>query len=296
MNEFSVQGGVERTLFEGPDGSPFGAYYELPNGCICCSSRSEAFKMIEVLAGDETLKDKIDCFLIEGNGLADVSKNVKALWADEEVRYPAEITSVVCVVDASRFEALAESESLFWKQLAVADLVVLNKCDLVSEEKAAELEALVKDSFSVEVVRTSMGKIDASVLLKPRFSKNLFFENQEKLQSKTVTKSSVKRLATSETLVFNSSFTFNHDHLEEMIGRLVWETYPGKLIRYKGVFLAKDSTRLELQGYDDVFEVKPSKRGADDDKSICIFIGRDIDREAIDKTLRSALENSAELK
>ncbi|MBR8837752.1 MAG: cobalamin biosynthesis protein CobW [Stigonema ocellatum SAG 48.90 = DSM 106950] len=158
---------------------------ELTNGCLCCTVQEEFLPTMQQLL---KRRDSIDSILIEASGLALPKPLVKAFrWP--EIRSGATVDAVITVVDcaavasgtfASDPEAVAAQrqaddslehetplQELFEDQLACADLVVLNKTDLVDEQTKAQVEELVKQELPriVKIVESHQGTIDPSVLL-----------------------------------------------------------------------------------------------------------------------------------
>ncbi|MBO3459820.1 cobalamin biosynthesis protein CobW [Aetokthonos hydrillicola Thurmond2011] len=159
--------------------------FELTNGCLCCTVQEEFLPTMQQLL---KRRDSIDCILIETSGLALPKPLVKAFrWP--EIRSSATVDAVITVVDcaavaagtfASDPEAVAAQrqaddslehetplQELFEDQLACADLVVLNKIDLVNEQTKAQVEQLIKQELPrvVKIVESNQGTISPEVLL-----------------------------------------------------------------------------------------------------------------------------------
>ncbi|NJL09674.1 MAG: cobalamin biosynthesis protein CobW [Calothrix sp. SM1_7_51] len=159
--------------------------YELTNGCLCCTVQEEFLPTMQQLL---KRRDNIDCILIETSGLALPKPLIKAFrWP--EVRNATTVDAVITVVDcaavaegtfASNPEALEAQrqeddsiehetplQELFEDQLACADLVVLNKTDLVTAEIQARVEERVKQELprEVKIVESIQGTLDPSLLL-----------------------------------------------------------------------------------------------------------------------------------
>ena len=167
------------------DGEQGSNIFELTNGCLCCTVQEEFYPTMQQLI---KRRDSIDCILIETSGLALPKPLVKAFrW--QEIRAAATVDAVITVVDcaavasgtfASDPEAIAAQrqaddslehetplQELFEDQLACADLVVLNKTDLVDLETKLEVEELIKQELPrvVKIVESDRGQVDASILL-----------------------------------------------------------------------------------------------------------------------------------
>ncbi|MHA1128092.1 MAG: cobalamin biosynthesis protein CobW, partial [Alphaproteobacteria bacterium] len=158
---------------------------ELSNGCICCTVAEDFVPAIEKLLGRENPPDHI---VIETSGLALPQPLVRAFnWP--EIRSRVTVDGVVTVVDsealhAGRFahnEAAIDAQregddmldhetplsELFEDQLACADMIILNKSDLLSPEQADDLEAKLKAGVrsGVQFVRAEMGVVSPQTLL-----------------------------------------------------------------------------------------------------------------------------------
>ena len=188
FGELGIDGDILKTCGIGcdDDGNEVqGQLYELANGCMCCTVQEEFFPVMKQLA--ERRAD-IDAILIETSGLALPKPLVQAFqWP--EISNVFTVDAVVTVVDtpaalAGLFAANPQAvdaqrqadpnldhesplHELFEDQLSAADLVVLNKTDLVQPEGIAEVEALVRAEIPAEVkiVQSRNGQLPLSVLL-----------------------------------------------------------------------------------------------------------------------------------
>ena len=186
INEFGDVG-VDGALVKGcgDEACPDDDIIELANGCICCTVADDFLPTMQRLLDRETPPDHI---IIETSGLALPKPLVKAFqWPD--IRTRATVDGVIALIDADalaagRFahdeEALAAAraadptldhdspiEELFEDQLACADIVLLNKTDLVPAETLATLEQDLATEIrpGVRIIRTARGKIDPAILL-----------------------------------------------------------------------------------------------------------------------------------
>jgi G3E family GTPase len=115
--------------------------FEMNNGCICCTVRGDLIRIIEGLM---KRKGRFDAILIETTGLADPAPVAQTFFVDDEVRNRTKLDSIVAVVDAKNFLQRLEDSHEAAEQVAFADVVLLNKIDLVSTEEAARVEARVR--------------------------------------------------------------------------------------------------------------------------------------------------------
>jgi cobalamin biosynthesis protein CobW len=162
-----------------------GRVYELANGCLCCTVQEEFFPVMRELVAR---RGDLDHILIEPSGLALPKPLVQAFqWP--EIRNACTVDAVITVVDspavaAGTFAAFPEQvdaqrkldpnldhesplHELFADQLASADLVILNKADLIDPQALAAVRAEVTEELppAVKVIEASSGRLPLSVLL-----------------------------------------------------------------------------------------------------------------------------------
>ena len=160
---------------------------ELPNGCICCTVADDFIPTIEAIL---SRVQKPDHIVIETSGLALPKPLVKAFnWP--EIRTQVTVDGVITVVDGPAVadglfadnplavqaqreadEALDHEsplEELFEEQLSCADMVLINKTDLLSEEQLSQVNSEVSEQLqsrpAIKLLHAANGAIDASVLL-----------------------------------------------------------------------------------------------------------------------------------
>ncbi|MFD9928609.1 CobW family GTP-binding protein [[Kitasatospora] papulosa] len=141
-----------------------GSTVSLGNGCLCCAvDASELDSYLETLTA---LAARLDVIVIEASGLAEPQELVRMLLASDNphIRYGG----LVEVVDAAEFPATRERHPEIDRHLAVADLIVLNKTDRVTEAGLrAVREAVDAAGGSAAVICSAYGRIDPEVLLDP---------------------------------------------------------------------------------------------------------------------------------
>ena len=115
--------------------------FEMNNGCICCTVRGD---LIRILSGLMKRADRFDAILIETTGLADPAPVAQTFFVDADVAEKTRLDGIVTVVDARHLETqLADSHEAA-EQLAFADIVLLNKIDLVDAEALSRVEARIR--------------------------------------------------------------------------------------------------------------------------------------------------------
>ncbi|MCB1739410.1 MAG: GTP-binding protein [Gammaproteobacteria bacterium] len=131
VNEFG-EAGIDNDLVVGAEEEIF----EMNNGCICCTVRGDLIRIISTLM---RRAEGFDGLIIETTGLADPAPVVQTFFVDEDIKSSVRLDSVVTVVDSRHFLAQVEAEHEPAEQVAFADIVLLNKTDLVD---AATLDAV----------------------------------------------------------------------------------------------------------------------------------------------------------
>ncbi len=110
--------------------------FEMNNGCICCTVRGD---LIRILGRLMKRKDKLDGILIETTGLANPGPVAQTFFTDDEMKQNFRLDAIVTVVDAKHILQHLGTDDESVKQLAFADVILLNKTDLIP---AADLDAL----------------------------------------------------------------------------------------------------------------------------------------------------------
>ena len=136
----------------------------LANGCICCVTRTDLISSVLTLADKE---HELDHILIESSGIAYPESVVNALMTPE-IRSAILLDGVITLVDAEQLLLIDDEEALKMakKQIEGANLVVLNKTDLVNEETKRKVhDWIVKINSSLQILETSHSKIPLEILL-----------------------------------------------------------------------------------------------------------------------------------
>ena len=126
VNEFG-EVGIDNDLVVGADEEVF----EMNNGCICCTVRGD---LIRILDGLMKRRGKFDAIIVETTGLADPAPVAQTFFVDQDVSDAAKLDAVVTVADAKWLSDRLKDAPEAKNQIAFADVIVLNKIDLVSPE------------------------------------------------------------------------------------------------------------------------------------------------------------------
>ncbi len=136
VNEFG-EIGIDNDLIIGADEEVF----EMNNGCVCCTVRGD---LVRILGGLMRRKGKFDAIIVETTGLADPAPVAQTFFVDEDVQKNARLDAVVTVADAKWLSDRLRDAPEAKNQVAFADVIVLNKTDLVSKAELAEVEARIR--------------------------------------------------------------------------------------------------------------------------------------------------------
>jgi G3E family GTPase len=136
VNEFG-EIGIDNDLIIGADEEVF----EMNNGCVCCTVRGD---LVRILEGLMKRKGKFDAIIVETTGLADPAPVAQTFFVDEDVQKNARLDAVVTVADAKWLSDRLKDAPEAKNQIAFADVIVLNKTDLVSKAELAEVEARIR--------------------------------------------------------------------------------------------------------------------------------------------------------
>ena len=136
VNEFG-EIGIDNDLVVDADEEVF----EMNNGCICCTVRGDLIRIIEGLM---RRKGKFDAILVETTGLADPAPVAQTFFVDADVQKDARLDAIVTVADAKWLAARLKDAPEAKNQIAFADVILLNKVDLVTPDELAEVEARIR--------------------------------------------------------------------------------------------------------------------------------------------------------
>ena len=136
VNEFG-EIGIDNDLVVGADEEVF----EMNNGCICCTVRGDLMRILNDLM---RRKGKFDAIIVETTGLADPAPVAQTFFVDENVGRQTKLDAVVTVADAKWLNDRLKDAPEAKNQIGFADVIVLNKTDLVSKSELAEVEARIR--------------------------------------------------------------------------------------------------------------------------------------------------------
>ena len=157
-NEFG-EIGIDDALVVNADEEVF----EMNNGCICCTVRGD---LIRILGNLMNRRDKFDHILVETTGMADPGPVAQTFFVDDEIRAQLQLDGIITVVDAHHVWLHLEDSSEVREQIAFADVILLNKTDLVEPARLDELETRIRKMNSLaRIHRTVNAEVDIPTVM-----------------------------------------------------------------------------------------------------------------------------------
>ncbi|KAI4314087.1 hypothetical protein L6164_027027 [Bauhinia variegata] len=301
LNEFGEEIGVERAMInEGDGGALVEEWVELSNGCICCTVKHSLVQALEQLV---QRKERLDHILLETTGLANPAPLASVLWLDEQLESAVKLDSIVTVVDAKnlRFQlnehrgSSSFPEAYF--QIAFADIIILNKVDLVSSEDSGsivnELEEEIHNINSlVEIIHSVRCQVDLSKILNRQAYDTARAAHLETLLEESRSLSTNKLHDSGvRTICICESQTVDLDKTRTWLEEILWEKkYDMDVYRCKGVLSVQNSDQLHtLQAVKELYEIVPARKWAKEENRMnkIVFIGHNLKEDVLIDSLRA---------
>jgi G3E family GTPase len=281
VNEFGDVG-IDHQLIVNADEEIF----EMNNGCICCTVRGD---LIRIIGNLMKRRDRFDHLVIETTGLADPAPVIQTFFVDEDVQAQTRLDAVVTVVDAKHIHQHWDSDEA-QEQIAFADVVIINKTDLVTSAALADLDQKIRSMnaiakiYQVQNAAVAMDAVlgvggfdlNHALAIEPGF----ITEEHEHEHDESVT-----------SIAITESAALDRDKLHAWIGQLL-QTQGPDIFRMKGILhIAGASERFVFQGVHMIFDGKPDRAWRSDEtrKNELVFIGRNLDAAALNASFRACL-------
>jgi G3E family GTPase len=290
--------------------------YEMNNGCVCCTVRGDLIRVVEGLM---RRPGRFDGIIVETTGLADPVPVAQTFFMDDDVRAKTELDAVIALVDAKHLPLRLKDSREAEDQIAFADVVIINKIDLVSPEELAQIEDIVHAiNPAARVYKTSRSGVDlARVLDQGAFNLERALENDPHFLEQG-----------HDDHVCGPDCDHDHDHHHdhdhdhdhhhhhgavspihdvtvqsvslrggEMNAerffpwvQKVTQTQGPNILRLKGIIAFKDDPeRYVVQGVHMIIEGDHQRAWKDGEKheSRLVFIGRELDREKLEASFKA---------
>ncbi|WP_421919488.1 CobW family GTP-binding protein [Marinifilum sp.] len=259
--------------------------FELSNGCICCNLNQDLIVVLQKLVES---KHPFNHLLIETTGIADPGAILACFISDPIIKNQFELDSVICMVDAKNLGSDLEKEEVLSKQIAISDLILLNKVDLINDtDKDSILRLLRNQNQQAEILECQFSKVENAELL-DRFSYKTekVFQHIFGLETNMNNKS-----AKNHHTIQNMLFTCNEPLDQMKIG--MWldaflQFNQDTIYRVKGILNLKGvQNRIVLQSVHTQIKATIGKAWEPDEKreSKIIIIGKSLNKKVIEKNL-----------
>jgi G3E family GTPase len=289
VNEFG-EVGIDGELIVADDE----AVIEIRNGCICCTVRTDLVLGVkELLARGAAGEAPIDRLIIETSGMADPAPVLQTFLADAELLQQVELEAVVTVVDAFHIGRQLTDE-IVREQIVFADVVVLNKVALLTdEERGAVDQTLARLNPGAVIVGANHAEVAPESLLGiQRFSlpnllaiePGILEEEHDHEHDESITSCSV-----------STALPLDPDRFNRWVNRLVIDQGE-RLMRMKGVLqLRGEARQFYCHSVHMLLDSRPGRRWADGEAraSRFVFIGRELDAAALQRGFLSCVAEVA---
>ena len=280
VNEFG-EVGIDNQLIIDADEEIF----EMNNGCICCTVRGD---LIRIIANLMRRRDKFDHLVIETTGLADPAPVIQTFFVDEDMQSQISLDAVVTVVDAKHIWQHWEADEA-QEQIAFADVILLNKTDLVLPEQLDELESRIRSMNALcKIYRTRNAELEMDALLGVRaFDLNRALEIDPEFLNETAHEHD----ETVGSVALVESGELDMQKLNDWLSYLL-QTQGTDIFRMKGILnIAGEDRRFVFQGVHMLFDAtrdRPWKK-SETRKNELVFIGRNLDEAQLKEDFRACL-------
>lgn len=280
VNEFG-EVGIDNQLVIDADEEIF----EMNNGCICCTVRGD---LIRIIGNLMKRRDKFDHLVIETTGLADPAPVIQTFFVDEDMQGQLNLDAVVTVVDAKHIHDHWDADEA-QEQIAFADVILLNKTDLVSELDLAALESRIRSMNAMaRVYRTRDAAVDMEAIL----GVNAFDLNRAlDIDPNFLGEDAHEHDETVGSVALVEAGELDGEKLNAWLGELL-RTQGPDIFRMKGILnIAAEDQRFVFQGVHMLFDGRPDRPWKPDEtrKNELVFIGRNLNEAQLREAFRACL-------
>lgn len=280
INEFG-EVGIDNQLVIDADEEIF----EMNNGCICCTVRGD---LIRIIGNLMKRRNKFDHLVIETTGLADPAPVIQTFFMDEDVRSQTSLDAVVTVVDAKHIGQHWDADEAI-EQLAFADVILLNKTDLVT---ADELEALERRIHAMNAIAKIYRTRDALVEMDSILGVGAFdLSRALEIDPKFLEEDAHEHDETVGSVALVEAGALDGEKLNTWMGELLRNQGPD-IFRMKGILnIDGEDDRFVFQGVHMLFDGRADRpwKPTETRKNELVFIGRNLDEQQLREGFRACL-------
>ena len=280
VNEFG-EVGIDNQLVIDADEEIF----EMNNGCICCTVRGD---LIRIIGNLMKRRDKFDHLVIETTGLADPAPVIQTFFVDEDMQDRLDLDAVVTVVDVKHIHDHWDADEA-QEQIAFADVILLNKTDLVSE---ADLEALEARIRSMNVMAKLYRTRDAAIEMESILGVSAFDLNRAlEIDPDFLGEDAHEHDETVGSIALVEAGALDGQKLNAWLSELL-QTQGPDIFRMKGILnIDGEDQRFVFQGVHMLFDGRADRPWKPNEtrKNELVFIGRNLDEAQLREDFRACL-------
>ncbi|MGI0479706.1 CobW family GTP-binding protein [Geminocystis sp. CENA526] len=281
VNEFG-EVGIDNQLVISADEEIF----EMNNGCICCTVRGDLMRIIGNLM---KRRNKFDHLVIETTGLADPAPVIQTFFIDEDMKSKLLLDAVVTVVDTKHIHQHWSADEA-QEQIAFADVILLNKTDLVTSEELENLEKRIRSMNAMaKIYRTQNAEIEMNQLLGIR---SFDLEKALEIDPNFLGEEAHEHDESVYSIAMVEFQPLNLEKLQDWIGDLL-RNRGTDIFRMKGILnIANMNDRVVFQGVHMLFDVTLDRPWGEEEtrKSELVFIGRNLDEMELRESFKACLD------
>ena len=233
-------------------------------------------------------RDKFDHLVIETTGLADPAPVIQTFFVDDEVQTQASLDAVVTVVDAAHIAQHWEADEAV-EQIAFADVILLNKVDLVTEEELVALEQRIRGMNAIATIHRTR---DAEIAMDSILGVSAFdLGNALKIDPEFLSETAHEHDETVASIALVEAGEVDGNKLNQWLGALLRDR-GSEIFRMKGILnIAGEDCRFVFQGVHMLFEGRQDRpwRNNETRKNELVFIGRNLEEMGLEKGFRECL-------
>ena len=266
---------------------------EMNNGCICCTVRGDLIRILRTLVFSmEQGKVKFDRVLIETTGLADPAPVAQTFFMDELLSEKFEVDSIITVVDSKHVSKHLDGHDEAQEQIAFADVIILNKTDLVSNDDLQSLEIRLTNINPAakrlhaqncninlrDILGINTFDVNRKLEIDPHFLEDHHHHDHDDKVS---------------SIAFREDKPLDLEKVDQWMSYLV-QKKGEDLLRYKGILHIKGmEKRVVFQGLHMLFSGYPDRKWKENETRLSelVFIGKDLNKEELEQQFKNCIAN-----
>lgn len=230
--------------------------------------------------------DQIDYILLETTGLADPYPIIESFWADEALECLAHLDGVVTLVDGKNFESNVVEYDVLSRQVVLADVIIINKIDLIDSTRLARLESRLRESNPLaRIMHTMHSQVpDFSLLLGLKAYGAVDCSFAERKESLLELFNSISVTSTNgpvRSIKIKAQKTVNREKLERWLFSLLWERKllaleqhePISVLRAKGLLQVQDGKDILIQAVQDLYDISELSAAHESTTGLLVLLG-----------------------